>query len=519
MRLLRSDSMPTAVTSTDDRSGLGPAAHPSGSAAGGRRLIGDAGGFNIPTNGRGQLAVLGILCAAFLLLAAWFSAATPPLEAGDEMLQFFAVRQIANTGSLPVLDPADRARPDSPHQEAGQPPLYHVLAALAIRGLDTDDVLSLTPNPHAAIGIPTTEPSNRNRVVHPRNEKALQSTQALNRARWVSTLFGLLTVVATFYLGRAVAPAEPAFALLGAAMTAFNPMFLFVSASVANDSAVAALSAFALLLLIPTVRGQLSAAGGLGQGLVIGLACLAKLSGLGLVPLALGAIAYSSRQRTNPGARAAAMKHGAALILGAALVSGWWFARNLALYGDPTAISAWLAVSGGRDRAFDFNELRGAWVGFWGVFGAFDILAPAWLYAVYAGLGAASLVGWIGTVIGGGRLPFERPSVALLAAWAVIETSALARWTTLTLASSGRLLFPAISAVAILLAIGLLFALQRSRRSAASIGAAGVAAVLAALIPPLALIPAYRPIPLASEADVASLQRIGINFGDILTNE
>jgi 4-amino-4-deoxy-L-arabinose transferase-like glycosyltransferase len=70
------------------------------------------------------------------------------------------------------------------------------------------------------------------------------------------------------------------------ALTAFNPMFLFISAAVNNDSLAILLSHLALLLLLiiwqdkpnPTKKWWLY----LGLGLILGLGILTKLSVAGL---------------------------------------------------------------------------------------------------------------------------------------------------------------------------------------------------------------------------------------------
>lgn len=460
---------------------------------------------------------LSAISIAFLALALIYSAATPPLEAGDENLHFFVIRHIVESGGLAVLDTTDDARPDDPHQEAGQPPLYHWLASVAIRGLSSDDVLSYAPNPHAFIGIPTTDPANRNRVVHPPNEESLSSVQALRRARLVSIAFGLVAVLATYMLARAVVPGHPAIALLSAALVAFNPMFLFISASVSNDSAIAALSAISLLLILRTLDARLSLRSGALQGGFIGLACLAKLSGLGLLPLAIGAALYAGRRHA---AWRPVLHHVVGIVGAFAVVAGWWFVRNLMLYGDPTAVSAWISVVGTRTRPVDLEEVRGLWVAFWGVFGAFDILAQPWVYSVYAVVCLAAIAGWLGTFLAGGRYPFRAVGIVLLTFWLVIEATALARWTSMNYASSGRLLFPAISAVAILISVGLLLSLTSARRLQAAAAAAGVLGAIAAVIPSLSLTPAYRPVPIVNEtALAASATFTRTTFGGVVALE
>jgi len=58
-----------------------------------------------------------------------YTVATPILEASDENWHEAAVWQIMAGHGLPVLDPAQRGEVLVPVQEAGQPPLYYLLAA------------------------------------------------------------------------------------------------------------------------------------------------------------------------------------------------------------------------------------------------------------------------------------------------------------------------------------------------------------------------------------------------------
>src|SRR6185312_12740278 len=76
----------------------------------------------------------------------------------------------------------------------------------------------------------------------------------------------------------------------------------------------------------------------------------------------------------------------AALAIPAVILSGWWFVRNWALYGDPLGLATFVQVAGGRPQALTLAgllaEAPSIWAGFWGVFGIFDILLPPVYYVV-----------------------------------------------------------------------------------------------------------------------------------------
>ena len=81
-------------------------------------------------------------------------------------------------------------------------------------------------------------------------------------------------------------------------------------------------------------------------GLVLGLGVLTKLSLLGLVGLALLALALLAWRRRDWRLLAFG---GGSMLIAVLIVSGWWFARNLSLYGDLTALDPFIAVQGTRD--------------------------------------------------------------------------------------------------------------------------------------------------------------------------
>ena len=90
---------------------------------------------------------------------------------------------------------------------------------------------------------------------------------------------------------------DPAIALLAAAIVAFNPMVLFINASVNNDNLLMLLSAAALWLMVRDVQSEQAGLRGrqtLLLGVVLGLASLAKVSGALLLPIAALAVTFGA---------------------------------------------------------------------------------------------------------------------------------------------------------------------------------------------------------------------------------
>lgn len=423
---------------------------------------------------------IAVLIALYLVLGVIYSVVTPVFEAGDEIWHYPFVQFVAGGHVLPVQDPARR---DLWAQEGGQPPLYYALSAAATFWIDTRDLPDrLWRNPYAKVGIPLAY-GNKNLIVHTSAEDWLwhNTPLAVHLIRFFSLLLGAGTVLLTYLLAKEVAPPLPPHsttdnvtradaerrpalvALFAAALVAFNPMFLFISASVNNDSLAVALASLALLLIVQLATRGLAPRRLLGVGIVCGLGALSKVSDLGLVPLALLVAAWVSWSKAERGsvvprlARALRPFLLAAflIIFPALVIAGWWYVRNYVLYADPLAFNVWLRISGGRAVPATIltliDEFQGFRISFWGNFGGVNLIAPDWVYALLDVITAAAAVGLaIGVVKR--RLSWNMLIPAL---WLGIIIAGLVRWTLLTYASQGRLIFPAISSVAVLMAFGL----------------------------------------------------------------
>jgi 4-amino-4-deoxy-L-arabinose transferase-like glycosyltransferase len=382
---------------------------------------------------------------------------TPIFEAGDEIWHYPLVQYLATGHGLPVQDPA---HPQAWRQEGGQPPLYYAVAALFTFWIDTSDLPErLYYNPHAQIGIPLAY-GNKNMVVHTEAEKFpwRGTVLAVHLVRFLSILFSAGTVALTYLLAKTIAssfrklPGEEELPLVAAALVAFNPMFLFISASVNNDNLAVLLSTLALLLLVRLFTQKANHAQLFLLGIILGLAALTKVSTLGLLPLTgltLLFMAWCQRDWSL------LLKGGFMITALVLALAGWWYLRNWLLYGDPFGWNVWLAIAGKRPNPVSLLDLLAEFEGFrisyWGNFGAVNIIAPKWVYVT---LDMLSVLACLGLILG----LFRRQLPALLWLpffWLAIIFIALVRWTLLTYASQGRLIFPAISAVGILMAWGL----------------------------------------------------------------
>jgi 4-amino-4-deoxy-L-arabinose transferase-like glycosyltransferase len=399
-------------------------------------------------------------------LGTLYSVVTPLFETPDEVWHYLYVKHIADGGGLPVYS---EGMTFPMRQEASQPPLYYLLNGWATGWIDTSDVATVVQyNPHAAIGAPS-EWGNRNVVTHTSYEAFPYrgTVLAAHLSRFLSVLMGAATVLCTYATARRLFPRPDWLAPAAAALNAFLPQFIFISASINNDVLATLLSALSLWLLVCIAQDGPSAerleherkatARLLALGAVLGLAALTKLNALVLMPLAavvLIALAWTRRQRR------ALFRWGAWTSAAAALVGGWWYVRNWLLYGDPFGLQLMFAVLEPHAQrptgARLLHLLDGALKSFFGVFGWFNIVMEPWTYVIFE-------LGLIVAVLGLARFLYHRAvrqrraewlRVGLLALWSMAFVAALVGWTQARF-PQGRLLFPAMPAIATLLVLGL----------------------------------------------------------------
>lgn len=407
---------------------------------------------------------LAIILVLFLALASFYAIVTPIFEAGDEIWHYPFVQYLASGNGLPIQDPNSETLWE---QEGGQPPLYYVISALATFWIDTRDLPErLWLNPHAKIGIPLAF-GNKNMVVHTSAENFpwQGTTLAVHLIRFFSIILSAITVALTYFCALEIKN-DKTLAVFAAALVAFNPMFLFISASVNNDNLATMLATLSLLLLAQLITRGATMRQFVGLGIVLGLGALTKISNLGL--LVVAGVVFASLLWRDPRSTIADQNSGSIIghrslilkgsLLSAALVVAiafWWYVRNWILYGDLLAFNVWVQIAGGRPTpvtlASLLNEFQGFRISFWGNFGGVNLIAHEWVYFL---LDVFTLLAGIGLIIGLGRRTLPR-LLWLPALWLALIMLSLVRWTWLTMASQGRLIFPAIGAVAVLMAYGI----------------------------------------------------------------
>jgi len=483
-----------------------------------------------------QVALVLVL---FVALGTYFSVTTPLFEAPDEQWHFAYVQYVATGRGLPVqtLDqPTHLAR-----QEGSQPPLYYLLAAAGTFWIDTSDYPGIVwENPHYGYNVPGIVNDNKNLFIHTSLESFPYhgAVLAIHLARLLSVLFGALVVLFTYLLALEVFPERKYLAASAAALVAFVPQFLFISSAVSNDSAITAMAAVSLWLKVrlftvdggqrtkdasgsfsPSIVRHSSA---IALGAATGLAALAKVSGLGLVVLAALTIIFVFRKNIRQSFVPLGL-----LLLTCALIAGWWYVRNLVLYGELTGTAMMVRIFGARTTPLTMTQLLTqlgeVWETFWVGFGWGNIRAQPVIYTLLEIAVVLSGIGLLRFSIASFRLPIadERKSaienrklqMLVLAVWVAVVLVELIGWMETTQAPHGRLFFPALPALAPLAAFGLTqLAPQRMQPLVARGAAVGLFAF--AVYAPFALLqPAYAyPAPLTAN-DVQNLaHRVDINY-------
>jgi 4-amino-4-deoxy-L-arabinose transferase-like glycosyltransferase len=449
--------------------------------------------------------LLALLLLFYLLLGLSYAAATPPLESSDEYKHYPVVQYIQQEGALPVLDPDD---PGRWLQEGAQPPLYYLLMAGLTAWVDTSDLPELHQvNEHAFIGNPN-QVGNKNLILHDPAQEAFPwhgSVLAIYVIRLATLLLGAGTLLLVYRLGTVAF--NQTVGLLAATLVAFNPMYLFVHAAVNNDALSILLGHAALYVLfliwrdVPEPRRHWRRYALLG--LLLGLGLLTKLS-LGALLLLSGvalAVLAWRRQQWQLLFLGGGIVAGIALLLAAP-----WLWRNWQLFGDPTAMNVFIAVQGTRDEAMtlvDWQAEFGTFYrSFWGLFGGVNIAAPQFVYTLY-NLFALVTTAAFGLWFWRNRDRQPR-GLWLLLAWPLLIFLFLLRWTIISPAFQGRLIFPAVGALAILAAQGLLGLLPDDLRRRFAIPLVLAAFAIAALLPWQTIRPAYAyPQPLAEVPEEA----------------
>jgi len=477
---------------------------------------------------------IALILSLHLLSAGVYSVVVPLGEAPDEVDHYAYVRHLMIDGSLPQGPTVTQGK---------HPPLYYLLAAAAA-GRAEPGFDFLRANPDFALDSQTGSP---NLLIHTSLEQFPYRDGALviHIARLLSAILSTVTVWAIYRLARDVFPDRASFALAAGGFVAFVPGFVFISGAVNNDNLAAALSALGLMMGVRLVRAGNTVRRIVSLGLLLGLGLLAKVGTLAIWPAAAFGLVYAElRTGTDQGDSLPSTNSSLAgtglrllgwcgLMFGIALaVAAPWLIRNWRLYGDPLGWSLVRATVDLRTTPLGWPELvwlvRGWFTTFWGRFGgAVHIYLPKPAYLALGALSVLSILGLARSAYkvrasgAAGKTEERRTRMAIIALlWLALGGAivSVVRYSAIGLGTDqARLLYPALSSIAVLFVAGLAGWVPPSRWGglAGAISGAGlVFCVLAVLL----VRQIYAPPEPASEALQEGIDRsVATTFGDTLT--
>ena len=353
----------------------------------------------LKTRSRGSFALVYLL---FLLgFGVGYISITPPFEGFDETAHYSSLREIADTGRIPVLGKSylDQSVVDYKgpiRYETGNPPFDRGL--VYPKFFARPDLVAhfqqyyRRPNPHLAFS-----PSGESnwQAQHPplyylllaqvlRWLDGLSFTAQFFVLRLISFAFAVVGVAfGLAAVNRSDSPPERNPAEIGFVLYLIVlPMFFPAFARIGNDSLCLLLAGVAAWLLAGWLKNDRDPGKALAIGVVLGLGLLTKAfflpitMGLGIL---LAIRLWQARSTPTAGER---LTSTVLLLLAAVLVGGGWYAYRLLTYGDLTGSedSVQLARRGGMLVGFEhhfslFQLVRGAlmplasyqWIGTWSV--------------------------------------------------------------------------------------------------------------------------------------------------------
>jgi len=419
-----------------------------------------------------------IILIIHLALGLTYASLIPLGEAPDESAHLAYAQFIAQNGHLPTTLPQRRAA----GYRATWPPLYHFLVAAplaAVSNAPPTRLKSVGDTPRRLI------PTNGQTIasfIHTADEAWPWRgiVLAWHLGRFISVGLMALSVVVTYAIACRLTPRRwPATA--AAALHAFLPQALFVGAAVSDDNPLILLSGLVLLVMVRTT--QRPAPPGVGRfllvGTLLGLASVAKYNALPLWAVAILWTLWLARRHTR--SVVAGLRDLVALLAGAALTGGWWFAfvwyhfnqidtqgwlaGSLAALSAGTADASLRRLSGGGALG-SLPPLSGwlAWVAqlfksFWGLFGGGGTIGFAgWVYGLLAGLCLLAMWGLVRRAFHAIKTTGSPPPIGffLLVPFFFLPLPVLRFILSGSVAETaqGRHLFPALPLIALALILG-----------------------------------------------------------------
>ena len=325
--------------------------------------------------------LLGLILTGYVGIASLYAVFTPAWQTPDEPAHYNYIRDLAEKGQIPILQPGDysqgyleeiKARRfptdmsiDPIRYESHQPPLYYVLAALVYR-LSGGRLIAL---------------------------------------RLLSVALGVGLLWTIYRLLCIALPGRQGLALGGTAFAAFLPQHVAMSAAVNNDILSEWILAGCAALSLAYLRSKRDWRRDrwllLALALLIGLGFLTKTTAYLAWPLALLAILWRGAKGARDWIQRLTLGLGPGVLLGLP----WWI-RNWLVYGpgDILGLRRHDLVVAGQPRTHEWLAQMGlaellrqasltTFRSFWGQFGWMGVLMDSRIYLILAIVSAVVAIG------------------------------------------------------------------------------------------------------------------------------
>jgi len=410
---------------------------------------------------------LVVILILYVLITLLHSFITPAFEAPDEVGHFEYMVFIAQRHRLPTVQ--DRGH-ISEISIVLHPPLYYYLGALVLSALHPFDMGVQYPYQFDLYVDPRFWDNwEGNWLIHGSEEifPYKGNARANHLLRLPFVIMGVLTVLFTYRTAAEAFPENESLAVGAAAICAFIPQFAFISGMANNDNLATLLSSMAIFYLVKILkRPPIASRNLIKLSLIVGLGILTKYTTFFLIPLALVVILMRSEDKQQ------ALKLSLLFLLIIGLVAGWYYYRNLVLYGDPLASKIRFSIDPCADRKsitdpfFRQSYFSAIYKSFVGNLGSLSIPLPRSTYYAFGFLLIGGSLGLLWLFLcpkpkEASLSPSQKHVIIiLLLSIALLLISSIIHHLSYT-APQGRNLFPILPAVSVLVALGLSVFLQK----------------------------------------------------------
>ena len=326
---------------------------------------------------------LGLVLLIYGVLAIALSIQLPLHKAPDEIAHFQYSRFIGKYNRLPL----DNIEREEAGYKAYQPPLYHGLVAALTGWSDTDDLPYLKFVWESSRFDLARELLGTKRLANTEDELSPYRGAILmwHLGRIISIIIGAGVIGVTFFTVLEVTPKNYWLAVVAAAMIAFVPTFVFISASMSYEPLVALTIGLYFWILIKIIKTQAKPMLLVGLGLFLGLSVTAKYVAI-ILPIQV-VIVFAYLARTRKWGWQIWVKQLVLTGLTAMVASSWWFAFVMNNFNEVDEHGLVLGllkpiIAGGGDTTQNYiaYTVSGGEIG---AVQAFEIVSePVWAWAL-----------------------------------------------------------------------------------------------------------------------------------------